>query len=102
MLHLFMPRVKQVLLHAYDHLPKEFVLDPVVSCVTVKDFHEFLEHYEWGLAMETLEEMAEQAPHTPAFWHLLVQAARLMKNEADAKRYETRAEVDNERAIAST
>lgn len=89
MLSYFTPRVKKVLLHAYDQLPKDLVLDPEVSCITVKDFHEFLEYYEWGLAMETLEEMAEQAPHTPAFWHLLAQAARLMKKEADAKRYET-------------
>ena len=89
MLHFFRSRVKQVLLHAYDQLPQELILDPAVSCVTVQDFHEFLEHNEWGLALETLEEIAEQAPHTPAFWLLLAQAARLMQNEAEAKRYET-------------
>ncbi len=46
---------------------------------TLPEFMEFLEHNEFGLALDTLVTLGEHVQPTPDFWRLVARAAALME-----------------------
>ncbi len=46
---------------------------------TLPEFMEFLEHNEFGLALDTLVALGERTQPAPDFWSLVAQAAALME-----------------------
>lgn len=86
-----MSRIEKLLTQASECLPDGMQIDAVATVARANDFHEFMKHHEWGLAMETLEEIATNMNPAPpsTFWALLVQAARIMNSQTNLIRYQS-------------
>jgi hypothetical protein len=73
-----MSSIRELLLQARDFLPIQLPLNPELSVARWEDFYVFLAQEEWGLALETLEEIANNTVPALAFWRIMVQAAALL------------------------
>ncbi|GAB4019877.1 hypothetical protein GCM10028773_23890 [Spirosoma koreense] len=51
-----MSRVEKLLTQASECLSADMQIDAEATVARANDFHEFMNHHEWELAMETLEE----------------------------------------------
>lgn len=83
-----MSQVRELLKQAYESLPSDIILNHEVSLASFDDYHSFMKHHEWELAIETLEELALNTNPSIAFWKALSEAARVMKSYSNLSRYE--------------
>jgi hypothetical protein len=79
--------IKADLLRARNLLPKSYD-----DSQSLRQYYEFLEHYELELACDALEDSAKDRTVSRDFWLALRDAASKMSLEENAARYQNRAD----------